>query len=105
MLCSALLCRYHCCPTDSESSQRGKRRELRESEGTYENPRTAHFFHPAAGMGMAHACQVGLGGMTSGINRRYRLRSEARTRTGDEVTYMFVCFFLSSSPAGKRQMR
>ena len=54
---------------------------------------------------MAHACQVGLGGMTSRINRRYRLPSEARTRTGDEVTYMFFFFFLPFSPAGKRQMR
>lgn len=48
----------------AHSEARGEKRELGESDARYETL-NCPLFHPTIGMEMAHACQGGLGGMTS----------------------------------------
>lgn len=48
----------------AHSEARGEKREFGESDARYKTL-NCPLFHPTIGMEMAHACQGGLGGMTS----------------------------------------
>lgn len=82
-----------CCPIDSKA-RKWKRRELRESVARYEIL-NCPLFHPTVGMEMAHACQGGLGGMTSKLTDVIGYGVKPALRRWP------TCFFFS---AGKRQM-